>query len=143
MVLYISKCYLRTVKFYVFSSNTHNIYCIQSSLAFYLSRSNAWKFWTLFPHMFFLPFVCSVISSCPTLCDPMNHSPPDSSVHGILQARILEWIAISFSRENMKWVKWSRSVVSDSLRPQGLYIAYQAPLSMGFSRQGYLLSEVK
>ena len=33
-----------------------------------------------------------------TLCNPMDYSPPDSSVHGILQARILEWIAISFSR---------------------------------------------
>ena len=36
--------------------------------------------------------------SCPTLCDPMDSSPPGSSVHGILQARILEWVAISFSR---------------------------------------------
>ena len=35
---------------------------------------------------------------CPTLCDPMDCSPPDSSVHGILQARILEWVAIPFSR---------------------------------------------
>ena len=35
---------------------------------------------------------------CPTLCDPMYHSPPGSSVHGILQARILEWVAIPFSR---------------------------------------------
>ena len=36
--------------------------------------------------------------SCPTLCDPMDCSPPGSSVHGIFQARILEWVAISFSR---------------------------------------------
>ena len=36
--------------------------------------------------------------SCLTLCNPMNCSPPGSSVHGILQARILEWVAISFSR---------------------------------------------
>ena len=35
---------------------------------------------------------------CPTLCDPMDCSPPGSSVHGILQARILEWVVISFSR---------------------------------------------
>ena len=35
--------------------------------------------------------------SCPTLCDPVDHSPPGSSVHGILQARILEEVAISFS----------------------------------------------
>ena len=38
------------------------------------------------------------LQSCPTLCDPMDRSPPGSSVHGILQARILEWVAISFSR---------------------------------------------
>ena len=37
------------------------------------------------------------LQSCPTLCDPINGSPPGSSVHGISQARILEWVAISFS----------------------------------------------
>ena len=36
--------------------------------------------------------------SCPTLCDPMDHSPPGSFPHGILQARILQWVAISYSR---------------------------------------------
>ena len=41
---------------------------------------------------------CSVTQSWPTLCDPMDCSLPGSSVHGILQARILEWVAISFSR---------------------------------------------
>ena len=40
----------------------------------------------------------SVAQSCPTLCDPMDCSPPGSSVHGTLQARILEWVAIPFSR---------------------------------------------
>ena len=39
-----------------------------------------------------------VAQSCPTLCDPMDSSPPGSSVHGVLQARILEWVAIFFSR---------------------------------------------
>ena len=39
-----------------------------------------------------------VLQSCLTLCNPMDYSPPDSSVHGILQARILEWVAIPFSR---------------------------------------------
>ena len=38
-----------------------------------------------------------VAQSCPTLCDPTDYSPPGFSVHGILQARILEWVAISFS----------------------------------------------
>ena len=38
------------------------------------------------------------LQSCPTLCDPTDGSPPGSSVHGIFQARVLEWVAISFSR---------------------------------------------
>ena len=41
---------------------------------------------------------CSVAQSCPTLCDPVDCSPPSSSVHGILQARILDWVVIPFSR---------------------------------------------
>ena len=41
---------------------------------------------------------CLVTQSCPTLFDPMDCSPPGSSVHGILQARIVEWVAISSSR---------------------------------------------
>ena len=45
-----------------------------------------------------------VAKSCLTLCDSMNCSPPGSSVHGILQARILEWIAISFSRGS-SWLR--------------------------------------
>ena len=40
-----------------------------------------------------------IAQSCPTLCDPTNCSLPGSSVHGILQTRILEWVAIPFSRE--------------------------------------------
>ena len=50
-----------------------------------------------------------VAQLCPTLCDPMDCSPPGSSIHGILQARVLEWVAISFSRgssqpRNRTWV---------------------------------------
>ena len=54
------------------------------------------------------------LQSCPTLCDPIDGSPPGSPVPEILQARILEWVAISFSNA-WKW-KWkgSRSVLSDS-----------------------------
>ena len=44
--------------------------------------------------------VCLCAQSCPTLCDPVDCSPQGSSVHGILQARILEWVAISFSRRS-------------------------------------------
>ena len=43
-------------------------------------------------------FCCLVAKSCPTLCDPMDYSLPGSSVHGSLQARILEWVAVSSSR---------------------------------------------
>ena len=62
------------------------------------------------------------LQSCPTLCDPIDGSPLGSPVPGILQARTLEWVAISFSspmHESEKW-KWSRSVVSYSVRPHGL-----------------------
>ena len=52
------------------------------------------------------------LQSCPTLCDLINGSPLGSPVPGILHARTLEWVAISFSNA-WKW-KWSRSVVSDS-----------------------------
>ena len=45
-----------------------------------------------------LPRESEVAQSCLTLCDPVDYSPPGSSVHGILQASILEWVAISFSR---------------------------------------------
>ena len=58
------------------------------------------------------------LQSCPTLCDPIDSSPPGSPIPGILQARTLEWVAISFSSA-WKW-KWSRSVVSDSSQPHGL-----------------------
>ena len=60
------------------------------------------------------------LQSCPTLCDPRDGSPPGSAIPGILQARTLGWVAISFSNAwNEKW-KWNRSVVSDSSRPHGL-----------------------
>ena len=45
--------------------------------------------------------ICSVAQSCSTLCDPMDCSPPGSSVHGIFQARILEWTAIPFSKKSV------------------------------------------
>ena len=52
------------------------------------------------------------LQSCPSLCDPIDGSSPGSTIPGILQARMLEWVAISFSNAG-KW-KWSRSVLSDS-----------------------------
>jgi len=54
----------------------------------------------LYVNSAYMLLVVLVTQSCPTLCDPVDHNPPGSSVHGILQARILEWVAISFSRES-------------------------------------------
>ena len=51
------------------------------------------------------------LQSCPTLCDPIDHSPPGSSVPGILQARMLEWVAISFSNACMH-IKWLQSCLT-------------------------------
>ena len=53
-------------------------------------------------------FRSEVAQSCPTLFDPVDCSPPDSSVHGTLQARILEWVAISFSRGSSQPRDWTR-----------------------------------
>ena len=49
-----------------------------------------------------------IAQSCPTLCDLVDCSPPGSSVHGILQARILEWVAISFSRGSSQPRDWTQ-----------------------------------
>ena len=73
---------------------------------------------------------------CPTLWDSIDSSPPGSPIPGILQARTLEWVAISFSNA---W-KWKVRVTSLShvrLLATPWTTAYQAPLSMGFSRQEY------
>ena len=50
-----------------------------------------------FPTFLLSCYCCSVTKSCATLCDPMDCSPPGSSVRGVFQERILEWVAISFS----------------------------------------------
>ena len=52
----------------------------------------------LSPKTTFIIPILLVVQSCPTLCDPMDSSQLGSSIHGILQARILEWVAIPFSR---------------------------------------------
>ena len=86
------------------------------------SRGPLWpRAWTHFPcisctaHRFFtseppgnLCKICVLVTqSCPTLCDPIHYSPPGSSNHGISQARILGWIAISFSRRSSQTRDWT------------------------------------
>ena len=74
------------------------------------------------------------LQSCPTLCDPTDGSPPGSAVPGILQARTLEWVAISFSNA-WKWKVKVKSLSRVGPLATPWTAAYQAPLSMGFSRQ--------
>ena len=74
------------------------------------------------------------LQSCLTLCDPIDSSPPGSPVPGILQARTLEWVAISFSNA-WKWKVKVNSLSRVWLLATPWTAAYQAPLSMGFSRQ--------
>ena len=85
---------------------------------------------------FFAAAAAKSLQSCPTLCSPIDGSPPGSPVPGILQARTLEWVAISFS---IAW-KWKVKVKSLShfrLLATPWTAAYQAPPSMGFFRWEY------
>ena len=76
------------------------------------------------------------LQSCPTLCDPIDSSPPGSPVPGILQARTPEWVAISFSN-TCEWKVKVKSLSRVRLLATPWTAAYQAPLYMGFSRQEY------
>ena len=74
--------------------------------------------------------------SCPTLCNPIDGSPPGSPVPEILQARTLEWVAISFSNA-WNWKMKVKLLSRVWLLETPWTAAYQAPPSMGFSRQEY------
>ena len=76
------------------------------------------------------------LQSCPTLCDPIDRSPPGSAIPGILQARTLKWVAISFSNVG----KWKVKVLVTQSCPTFATpwtVTHQAALSMGFPRQEY------
>ena len=76
------------------------------------------------------------LQSCPTLCNPIDGCPPDSSIPGFLQVRILEWVAVSFSNA-WQWKVKVKSFSHVRLFSTPWTVAYQAPLSMGSSRQEY------
>ena len=76
------------------------------------------------------------LQSCPTLCNTVDGNPPGSCVHGILQARVLEWVAIAFSNA-LKWKVKVKSLSRVRLLATPRTAPYQAPESMGFSRQEY------
>ena len=87
------------------------------------------------------PLNCSAAAAkslqlCLTLCDPIAGSPPGSPIPGILQARTLEWVAISFSNA-WKWKVKVKLFSHVHLFATPWTAAHQAPLSMGFSRQEY------
>ena len=90
--------------------------------------------------LFSLPYAAVAAAksfqSCPTLCNPVDGSPPGSLVPGILQARTLEWVAISFSNA-WKWKVKVKSLSRVRLLATPWTVAFQASLSMGFSRQEY------
>ena len=87
-------------------------------------------------HYLFAAAAAKSLQSCPTLCDPRNGSPPGSPVPGALQARTLEWVAISFSNA-WKWKVKVKSLSHVWLFATPWTADYQTPPSMGFSRQEY------
>ena len=76
------------------------------------------------------------LQSCPTLWDPIDSSPPGPAIPGILQARTLEWVAVSSSNA-WKWKAKVKALSRVRLLATPWTAAYQAPPSMGFSRQEY------
>ena len=87
--------------------------------------------------------ICLITQSCPNLCDPLDCSPPGSYVHGIFQARILEWVAISSSRESSdsgmepmspQSLAWQVDSLptEPSQKPQKLWIEALIPNSQNF-----------
>ena len=92
--------------------------------------------WSRLCAQYFAAAAAKLLQSCPTLCDPMDGSPPGSPIPWILQARTLEWVAISFSNA-WKWKVKGKLPSRIRLFTTPWTAAHQAPLSMGFSRQGY------
>ena len=98
------------------------------------------KSWTWLRDFHFITHTATAtaksLQSCPTLGDPIDGSPPGSPVPGTLQARSLEWVAISFFNA-WKWKVKVKSLSRLRLLATPRTAAYQAPLSIGFSRQEY------
>ena len=88
------------------------------------------------PSVWIVAAAAKSLQLCPTLWDPIDSSPPGSPIPGILQARILEWVAISFSN-SWTWKVKVKSLSRVLLLAIPWTAAYQAPPSMGFSRQEY------
>ena len=130
---------LQVIQLYIYTyiyTHTHSYSC---SFPYSLSQDIAYS--SLY---YIVAAAAKSLQSCLTLCDPRDGSPPGSPVPEILQARTLEWVAISFSNA---W-KWEVKVKLLRLSTWKLHSCvwllatpwtsvYQAPPSMGFSRQEY------
>ena len=103
-------------------ANTHSITYLKSE----------WHDWAPGPGL----SAAKSLQSSPTLCDPIDGSPPGPAVPGILQARTLEWVAISSSNA-WKWKVKVKLLSRVRLLVTSWTAAHQAPPSMGFSRQEY------
>ena len=90
----------------------------------------------LFSYVYAAAAAAKSLQSCPTPCSPIDSSPPGSPISGILQARTLEWVSISFSNA-CKWKVKVKSLSCVRLLVTPWTATYQAPPSMGFSRQEY------
>ena len=73
---------------------------------------------------------CLVAKSCPTLCDPMDCSPPACSVHGIFLARILEWVAMSSSRGSSRPFYWTMSLPAPALQVDSSPLSHEGSPSL-------------
>ena len=120
----------------ILSSNTQSIFRNSPSFQKCLLQSVCLNKDPNEVYALYLVVAAKLLQSCPTLCDPIDGSQPGSPIPGILHARILEWVAISFSNA------WKGKVKVKSLSRVRLSAipwtaAYLAPPSMGFSRQEY------
>ena len=97
-------------------------------------KSKTWYKWKRFAKA--AAAAAKSLQSSPTLCDPIDSSPPGSPVPGILQARTLEWVAIS-SSNTWEWKVKVKSLSRVRLLGTPWTAAYQAPPPMGFSKQEY------
>ena len=113
-----------TEKLDIFSSLAGSVFGVK-----HLLPKCTWLYWIY-------AAAAKLLQSCPTLCNPIDGSPPGFPVPGILQARTLEWLAISFSSAE-KWKVKVKSLSRVRLLSILRTAAHQRPLSMGFSRQEY------
>ena len=123
--------WIRSVNVWLFVTPWTTAYQAPLSMGFFRQ-----EYWSGLPLPSPAAATAKSLQSCPTLCDPIEGIPPGSRVPGILQVRPLEWVAISFSNA----CKWKVEVkllshVWPSATPWTA--AFQAPPSMGFSRQEY------